>query len=232
MARFTPAYSHLIVRLAEVEMLNRLATSYERKDAVNHRKEINALARGAVVLLCSHVEAYIRELGEIALDSMYEKNISRSNLASRVYHHISKDLLDEVRSTHDPGRVADKIFEFIDSDLKYWSKSGPFPAPVPTDRFSRGFGSPAFNKIRKYFNRFGYDDYQRDLVVCLRANFQQTITMVDHLVDTRNKIAHGDLDASKTPSEIEDFVSITKSFCRSTDGVFATWWKKSFCAIR
>ena len=213
-------------------MLNRLATLYERKDAVTHRKEINALSRGAVVLLCGHLEAYIRELGEIALDSMYEKNISRTNLASRVYHYISKDLLDEVRSTLDAERAADRVFEFIDRDLKYWSKSGPFPAPVPADGFNRGFASPAFNKIKKYFNRFGYEDYRGDLAACLRANFQPTVTMVDHLVDTRNKIAHGDPDASKTPSEIGDIISITKSFCRSTDGVFATWWKKKFCAIR
>ena len=78
MARFTPAYSKLIERLDEVEMLRRLAASYERKDAITNRKEINALSRGAIVLLCSHLEAYVRELGEIALDSMTAKAIPRT----------------------------------------------------------------------------------------------------------------------------------------------------------
>ena len=69
-------------------------------------------------------------------------------------------------------------------------------------------------------------------MACLQARFQPTVAMVDHLVDTRNKIAHGDSAASKTPSEVKDMASITQSFCRSTDAVFATWWRKSFCAIR
>ena len=232
MAQFTRAYSQLIVRLAEVAVLRRLGASYERKDAIVCREEINALSRGAVVLLCSHLEAYVRELGEIALDSMAAKAIPRTKLASRVYYHISKDLLEEVRSTLDPEKAADKVFAFIDSDLEYWSKDGPFPRPVPVERFNRGFANPAFKKIAKYFNRFGYEGYQGDLRACLQANFQPTVTMVDHLVDTRNKIAHGDFAASKTPGEVKDMASMIQSFCRSTDAVFATWWGKNFCAIR
>ena len=232
MAQFTRAYSQLIVRLAEVAVLRRLGASYERKDAIVCREEINALSRGAVVLLCSHLEAYVRELGEIALDSMAAKAIPRTKLASRVYYHISKDLLEEVRSTLDPEKAADKVFAFIDSDLEYWSKDGPFPRPVPVERFNRGFANPAFKKIAEYFNRFGYEGYQGDLRACLQANFQPTVTMVDHLVDTRNKIAHGDFAASKTPGEVKDMASMIQSFCRSTDAVFATWWGKSFCAIR
>ena len=232
MARFTHAYSQLIGRLHEVKVLRRLAASYERKDALANRKEINALARGAVVLLCSHLEAYVRELGEIALDSMTAKAIPRSKLASQIYYHISKDLLEEVCSTPDPEKASDKVFAFIDSDLEYWSKDGPFPRPVPADRFNRGFANPAFNKIAKYFNRFGYGGYKGDLSACLQVSFHPTVTMVDHLVHTRNKIAHGDFDVSKTPSEVEDMAHITRLFCRSTDAVFATWWRKNFCAIR
>ena len=232
MARFTPAYSRLIVRLTEVEMLGRLAAVYERKDAITHRKQINALSRGAVVLLCGNLEAYIRELGEIALDSMYDKAIPRTNLPSSVYSYISKSLLDDVRSTRDPERAANTMFRFIDSDLLYWSKDGPFPEPVPTDKFNRGFTSPGYKEIKKYFNRFGYGDYERDIGSDLRAHFHPTVTMVDHLVDTRNKIAHGDFVTSSTPSEVEEMMSITKTFCRSTDGVFATWWRRRFCAIR
>ena len=50
--------------------------------------------------------------------------------------------------------------------------------------------------------------------------------------DMRNKIAHGDFAASKTPGEVKDMASMIQAFCRSTDAVFATWWGKSFCAVR
>ena len=161
-----------------------------------------------------------------------EKPGTIHKFASRVYYHISKDRLDDIRSTLDPEKAAMKVFAFIDNDLEYWSKDGPFPGPVPADRFNQGFANPAFKKITNYFNRFGYEDYRGDLLVCLKASFQPTVTMVDHLVDTRNKIAHGNFAASKTPGEVKDMASMTQSFCRSTDAVFATWWRKSFCAIR
>lgn len=197
MARFTSAYSEFVARLDEVESLRRTAALNERKDPVGFRDEINALSRGAIVLLCGHLEAYIKELGEIALDSMVEKKVPRAQLSSRFYYHISQDLLKEIRDTSDPNKVADKVFAFINSDLEYWSKDGPFPQPVPVDRFNKGFANPAFKKIVKYFNRFGYNSYKNDLADRLKANYHPTVTMVEHLVDTRNKIAHGDPAASK-----------------------------------
>ena len=232
MARFTFAYSQLILRLDEIEILMRLALSHGRKDALKYHKEINALSRGAVVLLCSHLEAYVRELGEAALGSMTVRDIPRTKLVSRFYYHISKDILEEFRSTHDPEKTADKVFAFIGRDLEYWSKEGQFPEPVPVELFNRGFASPKFEKIRKYFNRFGYEGYQQDLMAHMQGRFQPTVTMVDHLVDTRNKIAHGDFVVNKTPGEVKEMASLARLFCRETDTVFAAWWGKSFCAIR
>lgn len=86
--------------------------------------------------------------------------------------------------------------------------------------------------IKKYFNRFGYANYQNDLVSRLQADYFPTVNMVNHLVDTRNKIAHGDPAASKTPAEVATMMAIIRSFCGSTDSVFASWWRTNFCAIR
>ena len=232
MARYTSAYSEFVSRLDEVETLRQSAATKERKAPIELRGEINALSRGAIVLLSGHMEAYIRELGELALDSMTSKNVFRSQLTSRIYYHISKDILDEIRDTSDPEKIADKIFQFIDSDIEYWSKNGTFPQPIPVGRFNKGFNNPAYKKIVKYFNRFGYDSYRHDLVTRLRANFDPTVNMVDQLVDIRNKIAHGDPNASKTPGEVKAMMSIVRSFCRVTDTVFATWWKNHYCGIR
>lgn len=232
MARYTTAYSSFVTRLDEVETLRRFAAIKERADPIALRNDINALCRGAVVLLCGHLEAYVKELGEIALESMTLKNVPRTKLSSRLYYHISKDLLNEIQNTGDPERIADKVFAFIQSDLAYWSKVGPFPEEIPTARFNIGFANPAFKKIKRYFNRFGYGEYRGDLAARLRADYLPTITMVDHLVDTRNKIAHGDPSASKTPGEVATIMSITRSFCGSTDAVFASWWRTNFCSIR
>ena len=232
MARYTTAYSAFVTQLDEVDTLLRIAAAKERQDAVGLRNEINALCRGAVVLLCGHLEAYVKELGEVALDSMTAKAVSRTRVASQFYYFISQDFLAEVQDTSDPEKIAEKVFAFIESDVTFWSKAGPFPQPIQSDRFNKGFANPAYKRIKKYFNRFGYKDYAKDLASRLAANYQPTVNMVDHLVDTRHKIAHGDRTVSKTPSEVNAMMSITRSFCGSTDAVFATWWRRSFCAIR
>ena len=232
MARYTKAYSAFKAKLSEVNTLRSLACNREKRDPINSRDEINALSRGSIVLLCSHLEAYIKELGEIALDSMHTKSIPRTRLSSKIYYHISKDLLDEIKSTSDPERIGDKIFKFLEDDLLYWSRDGAFPKPIPTDRFNKGFSNPAFEKIRRYMRRFGYDGYQGDLSQSLMGSYQPTINLVNHLVDTRNKIAHGDPQANKTPSDLSGMITTTMLFCRSTDQVFASWWKRQFCSIR
>ncbi len=232
MARYTAAYSAFRTRLGEVNTLTNLALQKERKDPIGDRRAINALCRGSIILLCSHLEAFIKELGELALDSMHARNIPRNSIALSLYYHISKDYIDEVKETSDPEKIAIKIFDFVQNDISYWSRTGPFPQPVSVERFNAGFSNPGFQKIKAYFNRFGYVDYKHDLARRLKSQFQPTINMVDHLVDTRNKIAHGDLLTTKTPSDVKKMTALIQLYGAETDSVFASWWKLNFCSIR
>ncbi|MBN1379555.1 MAG: hypothetical protein JXA04_09995 [Gammaproteobacteria bacterium] len=232
MARYTEAYSDFVRRLNEVEALRRIASEKQRKEPVDLMHEINALCRGSVVLLSSHVEAYVKDVGELALESLYAKKVSRKNIKSQFFYHISKDYLDELKNASEPAKIAEKVFLFLQEDAIYWNHSGPWTQAIQTDRFNRGFSNPAFKKIKTYFNRFGYSCYRGDLAAKLKADFNPITNMIDHLVDTRNKIAHGDPMASKTPIEIRDMISMIKRFCEVTDTVFATWWKSNFCGIR
>ena len=66
MTRFTPSYSSLMGRLDEVETLRVMAARFEKADPVGNRDEINALCRASVVMLCSHLEGYIKDLDTLA----------------------------------------------------------------------------------------------------------------------------------------------------------------------
>ncbi|MTD33439.1 MAE_28990/MAE_18760 family HEPN-like nuclease [Paludibacterium denitrificans] len=232
MARFTAAYSSFIVRLAEVEILRHSAAQKERKDPISLRNEINALSRGAIILLSSHLEAYVKELGELAIDSLTKNNILRSGLSDSFFYHISKDFIDEIKDTAEPEKISGKIFEFLASDHVLWSKSGPFPIQIPSERFNKGFSNPSYQKIKAYFNRFGYSSFQHDLSAHLRGDYLSVVNMINHLVDIRNKIAHGDPTATKTPQEVRDIVMFVRRFCQVTDSIFAAWWRSNFCSIR
>lgn len=232
MARFTLAYGAFIARLEEVELLRGLAGKKEKANAVDNRDEVNALCRGAVVLMSSHVEAFIKELGENALESFVANSVSRDKFPHKMFYHISKDVIDEIVDTRDPEAIGEKVFSFIQADVEYWSKAGAFPRAVPVERFNKGFANPAFEKTKSYLGRFGYQNFRHDLNVLLKARALPVINMLDHLVDTRNNIAHGDPAATKTPGEIREMANYITEFCRATDIVFANWCKEQFCTIR
>jgi RiboL-PSP-HEPN len=168
----------------------------------------------------------------VALISIHSKAVSRKALASQFYYHISKDILDEVKDTSEPSKIANKLFNFLQSDYNLWGRTGPFPCPIPADRFNKGFSNPAYNKVSAYFNRFGYSNYKKDIAHRLQADYSATVNMVDHLVDIRNRIAHGDPTATKTPSDVKDMVKLIRIYCLATDTVFASWCKKYLCSIR
>ena len=232
MARYTSVYSSFLIRIKEIEILRRHAQQKERVDAVSLKDDINALCRGAIVLLSAHLEAYIKELGELVVDSIHAKKVPRVRIAPCFYYYISKVKIDAISNTTDPRKKARKVFSFLNQDIEYWSQDGPFPQPIPSHAFNMGFSNPAFKKISTYFKRFGYENYKNDLARVLKAEYQFTVTMVDNLVDVRNKIAHGDPTSTKTPSEVGDITDIIKKYCATTDNVFASWCKQKMCAIR
>ena len=232
MPRYTRSYSGLIERLREVDILRRDAAAKARVDPIGNVPEINALCRGSMVLLCSHLEAYVRQLGELALGSLVQGAVSREHVASSVYYHISSDFIRDVGGIADHGKAADRVFDFLARDSAYWSREGSFPVAIDADRFSKGFSNPKFKKIRAYFNRFGYQQYRHDLATRLRADFSPLTNAVDHLVDTRHQIAHGDSSATKTPSEVRELALMVRRFSAATDAVFATWWGERFRSIR
>ena len=218
--------------LAEVLLLQKLAARREKADPVKYKDEINVYCRGAIVLLSAHLEGYLKNLGELTLISLHAKQTPRNKLVSQFFYHLSKDFIDEIKDTSDPSKIAKKVFDFLAKDQQYWNVVGPFPNPLPIEQFNKGFAAPKFENIKSYFNRFGYTEYHTELARQLRAKFAPAKNMVDHLVDTRNKIAHGDPNMSKTPSDISDMLKLIKLFGRMTDRVFANWSKKNLCAIK
>lgn len=232
MARYTIAYSAYVRRVAEVGLLTGRAAALEREDAVGNTAQINALCRGGVVLLSSHVEAYVKELGEILITAFTSNAIDRQDIDRRVFYHISKTHFDSIRDAADPAKVASAMFEFLATQQDYWNGNGPFTQQIDASSFNRGFSNPSFKKIRTYFNRFGFEEYSGQLKAKLRSQYLPYTNMVNHLVEVRNKIAHGDLSATKTPREVDEMTTILRGFCQATDSVYGDWCKQKYCSIR
>lgn len=209
-----------------------MAKELEASDAVGNADRTSAVCRGAIVLLCSHIEGYIKELGELTLARLYDRGICRSKIPHLVAYHVSKDLVSDIKDTSDTTRMAAQLADLISRDLPYWQSQGPIEVPLSEERFNKGFASPSFNKISSYFGRFGHVEFKRDLGFALAGDYATCKTLINHIVDIRNKIAHGNPSLSKTPADLLDAASNVQKFCRTTDDVFAKWCKQNLCSIR
>ena len=233
MAQYTTVYGDFINRLNEVKLLRSKAAKLQRRaDFLRHGNEINAYCRGAIVLLSSHIEAYVKELGEHALDAIYSKAVCRSKLERKFFYYASRGSVDGLSSAIDPEKIAEGVFSFMSSDSAHWVQHGAFNQPISSDGFNRGFSNPKPEKVRKYLARFGYADFKKDFDTNLTRDANRLRAGVDLIVNTRNDIAHGDESASKTPGEVEKMISDAVLFCRMTDKLFGDWCKKTVCTIR
>ena len=233
MPRYTTVYRDFLDRLSEVKILRVEASKLERaRNSYRNSNRISAYCRSSIVLLSSHVEAYVKELGEHTLDRIYSRQVPRASISARLFYYASQSKIDNIKSTNDPEKIAKNVFSFVSSEGNSWQREGCFPTALAGRTFNTGYSNPTFKKTKKYFHRFGYDQYHFDIKNKLSSRSNIVINNLDAIVDTRNAIAHGDPSATKTPSEISAMIDLSIEFARATDDVFATWCKENLCSIR
>lgn len=233
MPRFTRVYSEFTYRIDEVSLLRKKASALERSaTSLRNGPEISALCRAAVVLLSSHVEAYIKELGEHTLDSAHRQAVPRNRIPAQFFYYVSRERIEGIRSSTQPESIATSVQSFVNSEILYWQGAGAMHGPISSSSFNSGFSNPKFDKVKSYFGRFGYTDFRRDFMRELGHRGVAVESALNVLVDTRNSIAHGDPSATKTPSEVKEMEENAKEFCRVVDQVFSNWCKASLCRIR
>lgn len=233
MARYTDAYSNLLERLTEVTCLHGLARETGGLNMSPLQIDRSrALYRGAVVLLSSHIEGYIEDLCILMVERIHQRAMRKAVFGGAFLYHFSKDIIIQIKDTNDPVGIATKIQELLSRDADIWDSAVSFQQAPSTDRFIHGFSTPKVENIRKMFARFGYTSYIDDLKRFLAADGHACTNMVDRVVNERNKIAHGDVAASGTPSDIADMIVYIRLFCRGTDNVVADWSRSKGCVIR
>lgn len=233
MPRYTAAYSGFILRLKEVETIWRTARyASEQPLTPSNIELINALCRSGVVLLSSHIEGYVEDLGQIALDRIESLQLPKKRLGPQFRYYLSRDLINEIRQTTNPAQVASKVDQLFVRDGHIWSSDPTFTNSLPANIFLADFSNPKNERITKFFKRFGYEEYTRDLRRRLKADFNACANMIDHVVDQRNRIAHGDMVTTETPSDLANMIQLVKQYCRETDHVVGNWFRSQNCVIR
>jgi len=233
MPRFSLAYSGFLHRIKEIVALKQLAKRKSLEtNGIVHPSLINTLCRAGVVLISSHLEGYIEELGEHALEQIHQKKVAKNKFSKSFRYHLVKRYVKSIRDTTDPEKLSDKIGVFISQWSDIWSTINTFRNALPTDSLIGGFSNPKHKHIRKFFRCFGYNTFDQDLRNQLTYDFDPCCNMIDQIIEQRNKIAHGDTTAPGTPSELEDMIRLVKKYCRNVDIVVGDWFRDLGCPIR
>lgn len=232
MPRFTPAYSRFVRRLEEVDTLAKFAKRTSFRAPLTNPTLVNAVCRSGVVLLSSHIEGYIEDLGELAIERVANKRIAKTQLSLGFRYHLSRDIINVIRQATDPEKSAKKIVELFTRDSLIWNQDPLFPPTLSGQIFLSDFANPNHERICNFFGRFGYTEFNYDLQKILGRDFLVCSNMVNQVIDQRNKIAHGDLLSVTTPSDLQEMLRLVKQYCKSVDAIVAAWFSGIGCTIR
>jgi hypothetical protein len=235
-SKYTPAYSRFVKRLEEVRTLLSAAratrnSGLTRPPTAAGFALVNALCRGGVVLLSSHIEGYIEDLGEIAIDQVAARGVAKSAVSAEFRYYVSRDIINEIKQAP-PEKVAQRIEKLLNRDGHVWDSSPQFTYALSSNIFVSDFDNPTHKRICRFFRRFGYESFERDLAIRLRAQFPICTNMVDQVISQRNKIAHGDYALVIAPNDLTQMVSLVKTYCREADCAVGDWFRGIGCPIR
>jgi hypothetical protein len=195
---------------------------------------VNALCRSGVVLLSSHIEGYVENLGEVAIDRIGTRSLQKTQFGNQFRYHLSQDLIRNIfNSSRDPSIVEQNLLRLWERDSQIWDRSPNYAMPLPVDVFIGDFLNPNHSRIVKFFRRFGYDEFEHDMAARLKADYEICVNMINQVIDQRNKISHGDSNnIVGAPSDLEQMKTLVKRYCRETDIVAANWFRAQGCQIR
>ena len=232
MARYSTAYSDFVKRLVEVEILLKRARYLEKSKIVRDHDEARVLARSAVVLFCSHVEGYVKNLGGLAIDTLVAKEVCKSNLPAEIGYFLTRPDWESVRDSKEPKRIAKKLSQYTKAHAHFWCEDGPITCDYSVYDFNRRLQSAKYRRIKQYMAQFGYSDFEYNLKCRAKAEHSDFIRSLDLMVELRDKVAHGDDSGSVKASKIRQELKTLRRFCCFTDEVFGDWFRKNICTIR
>ncbi len=163
---------------------------------------------------------------------MAERQICLSKMPDLFRYHAEKEKIESIKQTADGSKIGRKLRELYDSDFVCWTENGVISDGFSMEKFNKGFSNPKFEKICKYFDRFGYENFKQEFDRQLKSEARAITTGIDQIVSIRNKIAHGDSGERVTPVQGASLKDLACKFVSNTDQLFASFATRKICPIR
>lgn len=233
MPRLTESFRRFEDRLDEIKHLQLIAAKYNHLRAIINDKDkaahSNALVRSATVLLSSHIQGYIEDISDLIVRHLINDQVDSAALPDSLRFYATKSAISAIRETSDPEQIVNRIRHYSTNFAEVLFVGGAATPRFAGTEYKDGLGNPTVEEIRKFFNRFGIKDYSGQMGKRLRNEWPIVENAVNQIVDRRNKIAHGDTQATLTVRELNDYVKLIRKFASASDRVVTSHFTAKGC---
>lgn len=216
-----------------VEILRAAPSDEDQLSSSAKRQLANALYRGSVVLLSSHLERYVESLLVEAIDAINAANLAVSAIPDGL---ILESIRRPLHDAHEAKRLSTKTgFLKTIADNYGWSWDNVSPCRLNSEAFVETFDNPLPERITKVFRHFDIGNVVGQ-AVGLSTIPQRAIVeaKVRELVEKRNSVAHAGMTSDITRQDVIIYLVCTYRLARGIDvvvgsriqGIIGTWpWK-------
>jgi hypothetical protein len=198
-------------RLNEVRRLRRLDPF--RSGSSGDSGTSNAVNRACIVLLCAHVEGFLEDLVVEAIDTLVgNAKVERLPLVFRALH--AEEHLRRIELIRDRNVRAPRIEQMFNNESHLWSYGRILEAAMVRPKaVCAEMANPSSREVRQFLELLGVD-IERHLADNGRKDL---LDRLNGLVARRNSIAHGEVTASATAVDVDEYLTVVEEFGRQAD---------------
>lgn len=217
-----------------IEILHAAPSVNDQMGSRKKRELANALYRGSVVLLSSHLERYIESLIIESIDAINEASPPIGRIPESLMLALIEPPLRSASETKDFGKKLAKIQEFVHDHEWHWNGSATC-GRLNGDLLVSGFDNPLPKRIREAFFPLGLADVVGHAVGRDTSPLRGLIEgKVRELVEKRNSVAHAGMTVDLTREDVVTYIICSRRLARGIDvtvgfamsAIVGTWpWK-------
>ncbi|MFI2662460.1 MAE_28990/MAE_18760 family HEPN-like nuclease [Micromonospora carbonacea] len=219
------ALSDLGGRLDEVRVLSKLDPA--RTGDTSQPATSNAINRGCIVLLCSHLEGFLEDLAIESLDALasFQAPVAQLPLILRALH--VEDHLKELEPIKDRKARAPRIEKMFADEGGFWTFGSQISTTMlrPKTVCSQ-MSNPGSKEVRQFLDLLGVD---------IEGHLRETGSLsllhrINGLVGNRNSIAHGERGVNPTSGDVDTYLTLVEDLSREIDSALANA-VKGICSL-
>ncbi|MCL5290717.1 MAG: MAE_28990/MAE_18760 family HEPN-like nuclease [Firmicutes bacterium] len=175
--------------------------------------------RAGIVLLFSHIEGYIEDVVQEAIDKINNSGINVSTLPYNLRVAHCMPTIQEITKITDPEKLDEALKILMQSNYHFWFGDTLPPIKLETDCLTKNFANPSYEHIDKLFRNLGIRRFFGSLYSLgfKPQKIQAIKSTLDTLASLRHDIAHGNFSTSCSFLDLCRHIVVVNVFCEAVD---------------